>query len=804
MGKKKGGVSTEFAAAIAAAKKKGGSAAAGTSTAGAGKKKGAGTRVTNGAWRVSIIKSSELRLLRQDGVLSPVVGDSRVPGGEVTACPPAGFRVMFLAFIIRGLSLPLHPFFTGLLCFYGLQLHQLSPNSILHIACYITLCECWLRVEPHFGLFKRIFKLKRQSAYGSVVYDVGGCGIHVDSSITYFDIKLMASVQGWRDKWFYIRDQKADGEHFGLAPFDPAMSCRRRRSWKNVVMPSESEETEVLYERVCDLESRMGKVEGGCTLIRRWLRRCIQPLQARIHPMFQWAGADDVTRISADGISVSEVHKRVRLLTKYTTKDVLPSELVVPPFDASNPPPKDWKVSPNFPPLPEGVIPHEVDEEDESESTVPFEEEEEAPESSSPDTRKCACIEDSDVSFPSTPEGPTIGAESPIPGIPVSSMAPSARKKMRLPRESSESEGQTFDFDKFDCQPTSSSSGDVQFLKESGVADSKAKEVAERTPSPPLAAHSGHNSSSSPHAVEHQMVVRTTARQSTSESLEEHLIVKEAARLAEQVLAMGRQHALLDNRHRVVETEHNVLLRKAASLEKTLTTAMKSRDEAVAVLDESRKHEEDLCASIAAREKLFEEQLFSIAKSLSDAGGLSFDAQALRRDDALEGAVAAVEDHSASIQGTLTKAKGILSRIREELAPKAELIENLDDLVESLAGGIPSDFRKSHRAVGATMALAMVQAHGVEMDPAAVSKAMPVGADGQQVVFAPFATVCGKYGPQLINIVAKYSEELQRANKAAKATALGAGRKSVASYTATDSMKPPKPKSKSKKQAAPQ
>ena len=174
MGKKKGGIAAESAATIAAAKKKGSSAAAGTSTADARKKKGAGTHITNGAWRASIIKSSELRLLRQDGVLSPMVGDSRVSSGKVTPCPPAGFRVMFLAFIIRGLSLPLHPFFRGLLCFYGLQLHQLSSNSILHVACYITLCECWLGIEPHFGLFKRLFKLKRQSASGSVVYDVGG------------------------------------------------------------------------------------------------------------------------------------------------------------------------------------------------------------------------------------------------------------------------------------------------------------------------------------------------------------------------------------------------------------------------------------------------------------------------------------------------------------------------------------------------------------------------------------------------------------------------------------------------------
>ena len=102
------------------------------------------------------------------------------------------------------------------------------------------------------------------------------------------------------------------------------------------------------------------------------------------------------------------------------------------------------------------------------------------------------------------------------------------------------------------------------------------------------------------------------------------------------------------------------------------------------------------------------------------------------------------------------------------------------------------------------MSLAMVQAHRVEVDPAAVSKAMPINTDGQQVVFAPFATACGKDGLQLINIVAKYSEELQRAKKAAKAAASGAGGKSVASDTATDSMRPPKPKPKSKKPVAPQ
>ena len=108
-------------------------------------------------------------------------------------------------------------------------------------------------------------------------------------------------------------------------------------------------------------------------------------------------------------------------------------------------------MSPCMPPLSEGIIPHEALEEDESESTVPSDVEEEAPESDSPDTRKRSCNKDSDASSPSTPEGTGVGAESPIPAIPMSAVAPYSRKKMRLPKESSsEWKEATFDFDKFD------------------------------------------------------------------------------------------------------------------------------------------------------------------------------------------------------------------------------------------------------------------------------------------------------------------------------------------------------------------
>ena len=38
------------------------------------------------------------------------------------------------------------------------------------------------------------------------------------------------------------------------------------------------------------------------------------------------------------------------------------------------------------------------------------------------------------------------------------------------------------------------------------------------------------------------------------------LLVKEAAQVAEQVMEIGRQHAMLEKRHRVVESECSILI----------------------------------------------------------------------------------------------------------------------------------------------------------------------------------------------------------------------------------------------------
>jgi hypothetical protein len=104
----------------------------------------------------SAFVQKELDKAKVDGLISSkdsikFLSTERIPK------PPSSYRVMFLSFLLRGLSLPSQEFLRGLLFIYGVQIHKLTPNSILHIACFVTLCESFLGIEPHFLLWKSIF-----------------------------------------------------------------------------------------------------------------------------------------------------------------------------------------------------------------------------------------------------------------------------------------------------------------------------------------------------------------------------------------------------------------------------------------------------------------------------------------------------------------------------------------------------------------------------------------------------------------------------------------------------------------------
>jgi hypothetical protein len=136
--------------------KRGSSAAGATSTA--AKKAKTSTKAvdadapTVGNWVQTKFLEKDLQNAAMIGILKDDPAELCIAGPEIIPRPPAGFRVLFLAFLLRGFSFPLHPFLCRLLFAYGIQLHDLNPNTILHIACFIMLCECFLGIEPPWAL----------------------------------------------------------------------------------------------------------------------------------------------------------------------------------------------------------------------------------------------------------------------------------------------------------------------------------------------------------------------------------------------------------------------------------------------------------------------------------------------------------------------------------------------------------------------------------------------------------------------------------------------------------------------------
>jgi hypothetical protein len=158
------------------------------------------TNVANAStsWVPSEFKQTDLDKALADGLIAD--GDQVIfPSTEHVPKPQSGYQVMFLTFLLCGLSLPAHEFLRGLLFMYGVQLHQLTPNSILHIACFITLCESFLGIEPHFLLWKYLFWLRRSVSL-SKKPELGGAIIFVRAESQYLEFSMAALVQGWRKK----------------------------------------------------------------------------------------------------------------------------------------------------------------------------------------------------------------------------------------------------------------------------------------------------------------------------------------------------------------------------------------------------------------------------------------------------------------------------------------------------------------------------------------------------------------------------------------------------------------------------
>ena len=217
----------------------------------------------------------------------------RIPDDEEIPNPPDRWRVIFLSFLLRGLSLPAHEFLRGLLFVYGVQLFQLTPNAILHLAIFITFCEGYLRIHPHWGLWKHLYFV-RISSKGEM-YTVGGVSFSIKGNSKFIENSGQDSVQGWRNKWFYVKDMPIGDQEFNLAPFvNSKPECLE--TWLNKLSRKEKTEVKKMMPKVLEAVAILERESGFTRLVSVFMGRHLQPLQSRPTAMWEYTGDVDESR----------------------------------------------------------------------------------------------------------------------------------------------------------------------------------------------------------------------------------------------------------------------------------------------------------------------------------------------------------------------------------------------------------------------------------------------------------------------------------------------------------------------------
>jgi hypothetical protein len=199
--------------------------------------------------------------------------------------------VVFVSFLIRGLALPVSPFFRGLLDFYDLNLTHLNPNSILQVAIFVHLCEAFLRILPHFGLWRYLYHCRPGMAGGQHQL-VGGASLELrrGRKVEYLDIPLKDSIKGWRLEWFTMENHNKS-----LPPRSGRQPDICTHSWVESPTYSEVAEAKVLLAKICLLKDRGLTAEA---MVADFVFKNIQPLKDRVYPPYLYTGVNDSSRVT--------------------------------------------------------------------------------------------------------------------------------------------------------------------------------------------------------------------------------------------------------------------------------------------------------------------------------------------------------------------------------------------------------------------------------------------------------------------------------------------------------------------------
>jgi hypothetical protein len=259
---------------------------------------------------MSIVSKSDLIHLVDVGILPPKELCSwRVCRGVTVPTEDTHESVVYVPFLIRGLALPISPFFHGLLDFYHLNLTHLNPNSILQISIFVHLCEAYLRILPHFGLWKYLYHCRPGMARGQHQL-VGGASLEMrrGRKTEYLDIPLKDSIKGWCLEWFIVENH---GD--SLPPRSGRQPDVRTPSWIESPTALEIKEAKFLLAEICLLKEKGLSAEA---VVTDFVFKNIQPLKDRAYPAYLHSGVTDSTWVINKRIPVVDLVSRLEMILR--------------------------------------------------------------------------------------------------------------------------------------------------------------------------------------------------------------------------------------------------------------------------------------------------------------------------------------------------------------------------------------------------------------------------------------------------------------------------------------------------------
>ncbi|KAK1666537.1 hypothetical protein QYE76_054696 [Lolium multiflorum] len=266
---------------------------------------------SKGKWWPCTTTNIELQNLEGEGFLQP--GSWRATPSALAPAPQDNEMVLTKALVERGFSFPPSDFFLEILKAYGLQPHNISPNSVLAISNHVTLCEGHLRVAPELSLFQYYFTVKKERIRQSS--ELATCGtitFMLRPGRVYPHTDRHESARYWSAGFFYLKDVSDPANANKLPPFKNCPATELP-TWSHCPHISESLQLTRAVRRICKLTE-----EGltGKDLTLSWFTKRIQPLQHRDRLMFQYTGRDDPMRVTKDNLSADALDKRIRVLIK--------------------------------------------------------------------------------------------------------------------------------------------------------------------------------------------------------------------------------------------------------------------------------------------------------------------------------------------------------------------------------------------------------------------------------------------------------------------------------------------------------